>query len=163
VPRAPSGEARKGPSGPNPPTGGPQAPSASRPAPGGPARADGPPSAAEERQRANPEDLQHNEEELRAVQEQLLRTPAELVVANHAMGLWDLAALHLSHRPPQLAQARLAIDALAALLEGLRGRLGEAEATLVDGLTQIRMAFVQVANAKGQAGAQGADNAPAGG
>jgi len=94
----------------------------------------------------SPEEVERAQEELKAVQEQLRRTPAELVVANHAMGLWDLAALHLSSQPPQLPQAQLAIDALASLLEGLRGRLGEAETTLVQGLSQIRLAFVQIAN-----------------
>lgn len=105
----------------------------------------------------SPEEVERAQEELKAVQEQLLRTPAELVIANHAMGLWDLAALHLSSQPPQLPQAQLAIDALASLLEGLRGRLGEAETTLMEGLSQIRLAFVQIANdqrqgARGQAG-----------
>ena len=80
-----------------------------------------------------------------ALREELLSAPAELVVANHAMGLWELAALHLSSDPPQLPQAQLAIDALSGLLDGIRGRLGGAEKTLADGLTQIRMAFVQLA------------------
>jgi hypothetical protein len=81
------------------------------------------------------------------MREQLARAPVEIVVANHAMGLWELAALHLSQRPPQLGPARLAIDALAALVEGLKGRLGEPEKSLQDGLAQIRMAFVQISNA----------------
>ena len=55
------------------------------------------------------------------------RAPVELVISNHAMGLWELAALHLSERPPHLPEAQLAIDALSALVEGLQGRLGEAE------------------------------------
>lgn len=84
---------------------------------------------------------------MEAVREELLRAPAEVVIANHAMGLWELAALHLSRKPPQLPQAQLAIDALSALVEGLHGRLGEAEKSLADGLTQIRMAFVQIAKA----------------
>ena len=65
------------------------------------------------------------------LREQLARTPAEVVVANHAFGLFELAALHLSLQPPQLDQARLAIDALAALVEGLGGRLGDAAAAAV--------------------------------
>ena len=85
---------------------------------------------------------------MEAVREQLLRAPVELVISNHAMGLWELAALHLSETPPQLPQAQLAIDALSALVEGLAGRLGEAERTLGEGLAEIRMAFVQVANAE---------------
>lgn len=90
---------------------------------------------------------------MEAVREQLLRAPAELVVANHAMGLWELGALHLSARPPQLAQARLAIDALTCLVDGLKGRLGEPEKTLTEGAAQLRLAFVQVAGM--QEGAEG--------
>jgi hypothetical protein len=82
------------------------------------------------------------------MREQLARAPVEVVIANHAMGLWELAALHLSQRPPQFPQARLAIDALAALVEGLKGRLGEPEKSLQDGLAQLRMAFVQIHGAE---------------
>jgi len=82
------------------------------------------------------------------MREQLARAPAELVIANHAMGLWELAALHLSQKPPQLSQAKLAIDALSALVEGLHGRLGEDEKSLEDGLAEIRMAFVQIHSAE---------------
>lgn len=90
------------------------------------------------------------EEELAEVRDQLARTPAEVVVANHAYGLWQLAALHLSLEAPQLDQARTAIDAFAALVEGMQGRLGEAEAQLVGALEQLRLAYVEIARA-GQA------------
>jgi hypothetical protein len=83
------------------------------------------------------------------MQEQLAKTPAEVVVANHAFGLFELGALHLSQQPPQLDQARLAIDALGALIEGIEGRLGEQEAQLRDGLAQLRMAYVQIKNSAG--------------
>ena len=95
-----------------------------------------------------PEEARQAQEELEAMREQLAHAPAELVIANHAMGLWELAALHLSQKPPQLAQAQLAIDALSALVDGLHGRLGEDEKSLRDGLAQIRMAFVQIHNAE---------------
>ena len=75
---------------------------------------------------------------------QLSQTPASLVVANHCFGLFELAALHLSLQPPQLEEARLAIDALGAVVEGLAGRLGEEEEHLKEGLTQLRLAFVQL-------------------
>ena len=67
-----------------------------------------------------------------------------MVVANHAMGLYELAAIHLGEEDPDLTAARLAIDAMSQLVEGLPGRLGEAEPTLKDALTQLRMAFVQL-------------------
>ena len=82
--------------------------------------------------------------QMQELQQQLAQTPAEVVIANHAYGMFELAALHLSVQPPQLDQAQLAIDALGALLDGLQGRLGEPEAQLRDALSQLRMAYVQV-------------------
>lgn len=79
--------------------------------------------------------------ELRA---QLARTPAETVIANHAYGLFELAALHLSLEHPQLDQARLAIDALGYLLDGMGDRLGAEVEELSSGLAQLRMAYVQI-------------------
>jgi len=76
-----------------------------------------------------------------------LSTPAEVVVANHAYGLFELAAIHLSQQPPRRDQARLAVDAMAALVEGLEGRLGEAGRPLKDALAQIRLAFIQISEA----------------
>jgi hypothetical protein len=91
------------------------------------------------------------------LQEQLAQTPVELVIANHAFGLFELAALHLSLQPPQLPQARLAIDALGALVEGLEGQLGDYERQLIEGLANLRMAYVQIRSA-----AQGGTPAPSG-
>ena len=75
---------------------------------------------------------------------QLATTPANLVVANHAMGIYELAAIHLRQNPPNLPEASLAIDALSAILDGLEGRLGENEATLVQARGQLQQAFVAV-------------------
>lgn len=81
---------------------------------------------------------------LHEVREQLLQYPAEGVVANHAIGLYELAAIHLSAQPPNLAESALAIDALACLVEGLGERLGEQAPVLADALANIRLAFVQI-------------------
>lgn len=83
-------------------------------------------------------------EQMARFQEQLAQAPAEMVVANHVMGLYELAAIHLNRDSPNLESARLAIDALGGALDACRGRLGEAEATLVDARAQLQMAFVQV-------------------
>jgi hypothetical protein len=66
------------------------------------------------------------------------------VVANHAMGLYELAAIHLSAQPANLVEAALGIDALACLVEGLGDRMGENSGILRDALHQIRLAFVQI-------------------
>ncbi len=89
-------------------------------------------------------DREPTAEELAALTRELASTPVAVVVANHAMGLFELAALHLSQQPPNLAESAMAIDSMAALVEGLAGRLGENEPTLKDALAQLRMAFVQI-------------------
>lgn len=82
--------------------------------------------------------------EMQQVRDQLAQVPAAVVIANHAMGCYELAAIHLSNQPPRFDEAQLAIDAFAALLGSIEGRLGQDEATLNDALAQIRLAFVQV-------------------
>ncbi len=109
--------------------------------PGRPDQADDPLAGLSEQERAQAEELA---QQLAEAREQIAGTPAEVVVGNHAMGLYELGAIHLSQQPPNLEEARLAIDALGALVDRLKGRLGEHEATLKDALHQIRMAFVQV-------------------
>jgi hypothetical protein len=89
-------------------------------------------------------DLEQSMEALAEARQRLAEVPAEIVVANHAMGLFELAAIHLSSEPPNLVDSALAIDALACLVEGLSGRLGENSAVLNDALANIRLAFVQV-------------------
>jgi hypothetical protein len=86
----------------------------------------------------------------------LLAAPAEVVVANHAYGLFELAALHLSSQPPNLEKARLAVDALGAMVEGLEGRLGNVEQALTDALAQIRLAYVQISASRDSDGQQSA-------
>ena len=90
-------------------------------------------------------------EEMRA---QLANTTAEVVVANHCYGLFELAAIYLSETPPMLVQASLAIDGLGALLDGLRGRLGDAESSLRESLSQLRLAFVRLEGAETTAAAE---------
>lgn len=88
--------------------------------------------------------------QMRELEERLAATPASVVVANHAYGLFELAALHLGRRPPNLGEAQIAIDAMGALVEGMGDRLGEHGPQLQDGLAQLRMAFVHVSEANGQ-------------
>ena len=79
-----------------------------------------------------------------AMRAQLANTPAETVVANHCYGLFELAAIYLSQSPPMLFEAQLAIDGLGYLLDGLQERLGEAEPSLRESLSQLRLAFVRL-------------------
>jgi len=87
------------------------------------------------------------EREMSEARSRLAEVPAEVVITNHVMGLYELAAIHLSASPPDLRQAVLAIDAVACLVDGLGERLGEDARTMQDALANIRLAFVQI---KGQ-------------
>lgn len=89
----------------------------------------------------SPEEVQARMAQL---QQQLAETPAAEVVANHCFGLFELAALHLSLAPPQLAEASTAIDALNGIVEALPGRLGQHEGQLKEGLASLKLAFVQI-------------------
>jgi len=132
---APSAPPRPGTAG-GPDSGGPELAGAGGPGgPGGPDFADADPDAAT----------------LAEIRRQLLAAPAEVVIANHVYGLFELAALHLSQEPPDLDAARLAIDAMAAVVEGLGDRLGEVAPDLAQGLANLRMAYVQVQTRGGSA------------
>ena len=121
----------------------------------GPEPAAGPELTAEEA--AQVEAMQAELAEARAG---LLEAPASVVVANHAMGLYELAAIHLTAEQPRLPDAVLAIDALAALVEGLTGRLGDAEPSLREALDQLRMAYVHVRGSAGPEPEAGPADAP---
>ena len=97
-----------------------------------------------------------SDEEFEAIQneyaqarQRLAEVPASVVIVNHAMGMYELAAIHLSAEPPNLPEAALAIDAVGCIVEGLDDRLGPDVATLRDALAQIRLAFVQIKGAAG--------------
>jgi hypothetical protein len=93
------------------------------------------------------EDREPTEDELRELARQLAAAPPEDVVANHCYGLFELAALHLSQTPVNVPAARLAIDAMGLLVDGLGTRLGAHAGALADGLTQLRLAFVRITDA----------------
>jgi hypothetical protein len=105
----------------------------------------------------SPEELEEVEAELRRARAELAAVPVVDIIVNHAVGLWQLAALHLAPdaspdgtpQPPRLAEASLAIDAFAAIVEGLGERLAPHDEAMTDALSQLRLAFVQVAERSG--------------
>lgn len=102
-----------------------------------------------------PEVDEETREQLRRLREQLARTPVADIIANHAIGMWELALLHLSgeeSRKPDLTSAQLAIDAVGALVEGLGDRLAQHEQPLRDALAQLRLAYVEVSRSSGETG-----------
>ena len=86
---------------------------------------------------------------LRESRARLAEAPVEVVVANHVLAFYELAAIHLSAQPPNLTAAATAIDAMSAVVHTLEGRLGEDEGTMRDALKNIQFAFVQIKAAHG--------------
>ncbi len=84
--------------------------------------------------------------ELSEARQTLLEAEVSTVITNHALGIYELAALHITAEKPDMVEARLAVDALDALVTGLAGRLGDGEPTLVDALANIKIGYVQRAN-----------------
>src|SRR6202021_2122042 len=89
------------------------------------------------------EDQAAAQAEVDAMREQLANTPAEVVVANHCYGLFELASIYHSETPPRFFQARRPQDGLGFLLNGLQGRLGEARPAPFEAVSQLQLAFVQ--------------------
>ncbi len=95
----------------------------------------------------NPGALAAAEAELDETRRRIADAPANVVV-NHVMGLYELAAIHLSANPPRLDEAVLAIDAVACLVEGLGERLGEEYPTMRDALSNIQMGSCRLREAR---------------
>ncbi|MBM3660596.1 MAG: hypothetical protein FJW95_14000 [Actinobacteria bacterium] len=111
----------------------------------------------------DPADEAALEEELRRVRAEIASTPAVDIVANHAIGLWQLAVLHLSPEAGQslrLSEAAVAIDAMGGLVDALGERLGEHAEPLRGAVTQLRLAFVEVQRQAAGEGAAGPSGPP---
>ena len=96
-----------------------------------------------------PDDREPTPEERRAaeaeLQRELAEAPAEIVIANHAFGLFELAALHLSADPPQPGRRPgWPSTPSPPSSTGSVRRLGEAHQTFAEALAKLRMAFVQI-------------------
>jgi len=129
------------------------APDAPPTAPPSAPRAPGGPPPGPDLSDLSPEERAAAEEYARQVDEarrQLLELPAGPVVGQQALQFYELAAMHLSQPEPRLEDARIAIDALAAVVERLGSRLGEAETPLRQALNQLQLAYVEVAKRAGE-------------
>jgi len=92
----------------------------------------------------DPEVQQQYEEQLAEISQRILETPIETMLAQHFVGLFEIAAIHLSADSPNLHNARLVINAMDGMMSATEGELGNAEEPMQSMLHQIRMAFVSV-------------------
>ncbi|MGH2753453.1 MAG: hypothetical protein ACRDLB_03400 [Actinomycetota bacterium] len=83
------------------------------------------------------------EAEARRMAEEIAKTPSLEWVANVSVNLINVAATKLNLGDP--ADASLAIDALAGILDKVGSRLGDVEQPLRQTLAQLQMAFAEQA------------------
>ena len=119
----------------------------SRPAPSTPPAPETPPAQEPapppQQEEAGGEAIWTPEEEAAARQmaQEIAERPGLDWVVNSAVSLANIAATKLQLGDP--ADAQICIDALAGLLDGLAGRLADAEAPLRQTLAQLQMAYAQ--------------------
>lgn len=99
------------------------------------------------------------EEELRAELEMLAQVPVGSIVLQYASTLLTVAQLHLA--PGELAEARMALDVLTAVVEAAGERLGAAAPQLREVLAQVQLMFVEASRLEAEAEAADAAPAPA--
>jgi hypothetical protein len=81
------------------------------------------------------------EAEARRIAQEIAETPSLDWVINTAVTLANVAATKIELGDP--ADAGLAIDALAAMVNSLAGKLADAEAPLRQTLAQLQMAYAE--------------------
>jgi len=116
-----------------------------RPGPGGPADLGGPVDLGGDLG-IDPEEAAAAAE-MERIRAEVTSVPASDVVANHVIGLWQLAVLHLDPGPgrvPQLGEAAVAIDAVGAIVDALGDRLGENAGPLREALAQLHLAYAEI-------------------
>lgn len=125
---------------------------ASSPAPApvpSPAPAPAPsPAAASSPAAARPPGTPEQEAEARRMAEEIAAVHSRDWVVSMAMNLVNVAGVKLESGP--LEEAQLAIDALAAIVRDVGPRLGDAEVPLRGVLSQLQMAYAQVASGPSQ-------------
>jgi hypothetical protein len=131
---------------PVPPAGAGTPPSGGGPPDGGPPGG-GPPGGQ------SPEDI--DPEQMREMLTRLAETPVEAIVTQFAVELQEIAVLHLglaAERPESLAQAAIAVDAMAGLVEAVGDRLGPNGEPLRQAVAALQLGFVEVSSEISQAG-----------
>ncbi|MFN8026283.1 MAG: hypothetical protein U0W40_08030 [Acidimicrobiia bacterium] len=91
---------------------------------------------------------------IRQARRELGSVPAAVMVHQHAWGIAEVAMLHLMPEPqedgeptrPRPEQARVAIDALAAIIEAVGEHLPEVE-ELREAVAQLQMGYVELSQA----------------
>ncbi len=98
-----------------------------------------------------PEDI--DPEQMREMLTRLAETPVEAIVTQFAVELQEIAVLHLglaAERPESLAQAALAVDAMAGLVDAVGDRFGPNAEPLRQAVAALKLGFVEVSSELGQ-------------
>ncbi len=84
------------------------------------------------------------QKEFEQTKKQIAEAPVEQIISTHVIGLYELAVIHLQQEVPNLEAAKIAIDAMAGLLDGVEGQIGEPEEPMKKLLSDLQMAFVKL-------------------
>jgi hypothetical protein len=96
-------------------------------------------------------------DELRQIQEYLAASPAIDIIANHAVGMYELASLHLgkakqseadpAEKAKRLGEAALAIQAMQGIIQTMSSQLGNHKPGLDDAANNLQQVYAQLAQA----------------
>jgi hypothetical protein len=95
----------------------------------------------------SPEDI--DPEQMREMLTRLADTPVEAIATQFAVEFQEIAVLHLglaAERPESLAQARLAIDAMAAIVDAVGDRFGPNAEPLRQAVQALQLGYVEVSS-----------------
>lgn len=94
----------------------------------------------------SPEEHEVLTKEFEETRKRIAESPPEQIIATHVIGLRELAFIHLSKETPDLEGARLAINALAGIVNEVGDELGEYTEPIKGILNEIQMAYVKINN-----------------
>jgi len=108
------------------------------------------PSPTAQDPQVDPQAQREYEQQLAEIRQNILETPIELILAQHFLGLSEIAVIHLSEANPNLESARLVINAMNGIVSATQGELGDAEEALQLALHQVQMEYVKVSQKASQ-------------
>ncbi len=103
-------------------------------------------SADSPQEELTPEEQAALASEFEEAKQRISETPVDQIITTHIIGLYELAVIHLQKDPPDLKSAKIAVNAMAGIVEGVAEDLQEYEEAMRSALTEIQMAFVKASD-----------------
>ncbi len=104
------------------------------------------PESADSPPELTPEEQSALASEFEEAKQRISETPVDQIITTHIIGLYELAVIHLQKDPPDLESAKIAVNAMSGIVEGVAEDLQEYEEAMRNALTEIQMAFVKASD-----------------